>query len=356
MGSLTPTQISLLNRAADDAFDGVETAFPKEGRVLVTGATGMLGGALCRALLRASARNHSGLTVVVPVRDPERAKTALAPWAGKGANLEVVHWPVFGKRLKAPPADWAVHAAAPTSSLAMAREPLNTIWGILEGTRNFLEWARVSRVRKAVFLSSLEMYGRPPEGSPVMTEDINGFLDPMRPRSSYAEGKRAAEALCAAYAGQCGVPVCVARPTQIFGPGAEVGDTRLFADFARHAVHGEDIVLHTAGRTSRNYCHLLDALSAIAVLLRSGSPGEAYNVAREDSYIDVRSLAVFFQKRAGGQGGVVFDGAGEAAHGYAPEMCIRLSTAKLEALGWQARFGLERMVDDLLAWERARRM
>lgn len=351
---MNPAQRELLERAADEAFDGLETAFLQGGRVLVTGSTGLVGGAFCRALCRAGGRKKLGLTLVLPARDPGRAAAGLAPWAGDSTRLEPVPWPDLQARLDAPPADWAVHAAAPTSSLAMARRPLDTLLAVFDGTRNFLEWAQRAGTGKAVFLSSPEVYGRPAEGHPDMGEDDNGVLDPARPRSSYPEGKRAAETLCAAYAAQGGLPVSIARLAQTFGPGAEEGDGRLFAEFARRAARGGDIVLHTAGKTVRNYCHLSDAAAAILVLLREGAPGEAYNVAREDSCIDVRTLAGLFLSRAGGKGRVLSDGAGEAAHGYAPEMRIRLLSGKLEALGWRARLGLGRMVDDLLAWERAR--
>lgn len=74
---------------------------------------------------------------------------------------------------------------------------------------------------------------------------------------------------------------------------------------------------------------------------------------REDSFVTGRDLAERFLARAGGAEKVAFDGAGESAHGYAPEMQIRLLTAKLKAPGWRARFDLDRMLDDLLEWYRA---
>ena len=209
-----------------------------------------------------------------------------------------------------------------------------------------------SQVRKAVFLSSLEMYGAPPEGRPDVAETSSGLLDPMRPRSSYPEGKRAADTRCASFAAPYGVPVCVARLAQVFGPGSAAGDKRACAQFARAAIAGEDIVLHTPGRTAHNYCHVSDAAGALLALLRDGVPGEAYNVAGDDAYATIRELAEFFAARAGRGSRVVCDQAGAEAYGYAPEMQIRLRTEKLAAIGFRARYGLARMVDDLLAWHR----
>lgn len=348
MGALTSKAEVLLDRVADEALAGVDVGFLHGATILVTGATGLVGGAFCRALLRADASRGLGLTLLLPSRAPARTAAAFPE-----ARVEALSWKDLRAPLCAPKADFAIHAAAPTASLDMALRPEDTLLAVFEGTRNFLDWARGAGVKKAVFLSSLEVYGRPPVGRPDVSEGDGGGPDPARPRSSYAEGKRAAETLCTACAVQDGMPVCTARLAQTFGSGAAWDDRRLFGDFARNAVLGRGIILHTTGRTARNYCHLSDAVSALFVLLHVGVPGEAYNVAREDSFVTVRALAERFLARAGGGERVTFDGAGESAHGYAPEMQIRLLTAKLEALGWRARFDLDRMLDDLLEWYRA---
>ena len=347
MGPLTEPASILLDRTADEAFAGLDAAFLRGATVLVTGATGLVGGTFVRALLRASGKRGLGLRLVLPMRRSSRA-AALFP----DPCVHAVEWPGLLAPLEAPPADFAVHAAAMTSSLDMVRRPAETLLATFEGTRSFLEWARAGAVRKAVLLSSLEAYGIPPPERPDMDEASSGRLDPMNPRSSYPEGKRAAEALCAAYAAQHGLPVCVARLAQTFGPGAEPGDRRAFAQFARVALAGAPITLHTAGTTSRNYCHVADAAGALLALLRDGVAGEAYNVAHDGSYVSVRELAARFASAAGAGSRIEFDHAGEAAFGYAPELHVRLRTEKLAALGFRARFDLGQAVSDLLDWYR----
>ena len=75
-----------------------------------------------------------------------------------------------------------------------------------------------------VYLSSLEVYGSPDEKVNYITEKDYGYLDPMQVRSSYSEGKRMAECLCAAYAKEYNVPVSVARLSQTFGAGVSYDD------------------------------------------------------------------------------------------------------------------------------------
>ena len=352
MESLTPVATALLDHAADEAFADLDTDPFRGATILVTGATGLVGGAFCRALLRSSAIRGLRLRLLLPARDPIRA-AALFPAPDPATRVEPILWPDLLSPLEAPPAEYAVHAATATKSIDMARRPVDTLLAAFEGTRGFLRWATDAKPRKAVFLSSLEIYGTPPENGPDMEESSNGTLDPTRPRSSYPEGKRAAEALCAAAAAQRGVPVCIARLAQTFGPGAAPDDPRAFAEFARAAVSGRDIALHTAGRTARNYCHVSDAAGAILTLLGSGVPGEAYNVANESSFVSIRELAERFAATGGRGSRVICDNAGESVFGYAPELRIRLLSGKLSLLGFQSRLGLDRMVGDLIAWYRA---
>ena len=215
----------------------------------------------------------------------------------------------------------------------------------LDGTRNVLELARRSKVKGFLYLSSLEVYGVPAEGHVKMQESEAGYIDSMKVRSCYSEGKRMVECLCASYASEYGVPVKVVRLSQTFGAGVAYVDGRVFAQFARSAIEGTDIVLKTKGETLRNYCYTADAVTALLLVLVNGSVGEAYNVANKDTAISIADMAKFVcDKFSGGRSKVVFDIAEDATKlGYNPVVKICLDTAKLEGLGWKAEFGLEEM-------------
>ena len=113
----------------------------------------------------------------------------------------------------------------------------------------------------------------------------------MNVRSSYPESKRLCESLCSAYASEYGVPAKVVRLTQTFGVGVSYNDGRVFAEFARCAIEGRDIVLKTKGQTKRNYIDIDDAVNAIFTVLLKGVAGEAYNVANEDTYCSIYEMA-----------------------------------------------------------------
>ena len=220
----------------------------------------------------------------------------------------------------------------------------------MDGTRYVLELAKQKQVKGVVYLSSLEVYGTPAEDAGMITEKDYGYIEPLSVRSSYSEGKRIVECLCASYAHEYSVPVKIARLSQTFGPGVAYEDGRVFAEFARCALEQRDIVLHTQGHTVRSYCYTKDALSALLYILISGKAGEAYNVTNMDTAVSIKEMAELVCETIGsGKIKTVIDIPEDlASFGYNPEMIIRLDSKKLMQLGWKATIGLEEMFERLI--------
>lgn len=311
---------------------------------LITGSTGLIGAALVRAL------SAKGDAVVAAARNVEKARRLFNGIEG----VEIVEWDVTCPvnesilslpSLSAPSQCCLIHAAAETASRNMVERPVETMAVTLDGTRNALELARRLKVEGMVYLSSMEVYGSPQDDR-LIDESFVGPLDHLAPRSSYPLSKRMAEGLCAAYAHEYNVPVRIARLAQVVGEEAAEGDNRVITQFARAVAHGRDIILHTDGSSARCYCTLPDAVSAILFLLENGTPGEAYNVADVNTYCSIRELAESLCAAHPPSRVVVEPAEGM---GYAPISKLRLSTAKLEALGWRPRVGLleafERLVE-----------
>lgn len=70
-----------------------------------------------------------------------------------------------------------------------------------------------------------------------------------------------------------------------------MNDGRVFAEFARDAIHGSDIKLQTAGTSKRMYLYIADAVTAILTVLLSGNTVEAYNAANPDTYCSIIEMA-----------------------------------------------------------------
>ena len=197
-----------------------------------------------------------------------------------------------------------------------------------------------------VYLSSMEVYGTQPQGKRVTENDVGAML-PTKLRSSYPLSKQLAEALCAGYAAEYGVPAKIIRLAQTFGPGVPLEDKRVFAMIARCAMRGEDVVLRTTGESSHSFLYTMDAVSSILKVLLEGESGQAYTAANEETYCSIADMArMVCAKFSGGKSRVVFD-LGENTV-YPDTSYLDLDTSKLQALGWKAEYGLAEMYENMM--------
>lgn len=143
--------------------------------------------------------------------------------------------------------DYIFHCASVTASKVMINNPVETLLTSIDGTKNVLNFARESSCKSVVYVSSMEMYGSFAEANNNVTETELGYINPLAVRSNYPESKRLCENMCVAFWSEYGVPVKIARLSQTFGAGILSGENRVFAQFARSAIEGKDIVLHTRG-------------------------------------------------------------------------------------------------------------
>ncbi len=316
--------------------------------VLVTGATGLIGSILARALVCAGAKRGLNLRVLAAVRNRQKAEKLFASCLQDG--LEIFVCDILSP-LQAPgPVDYVIHGAGVTTSKDFVEHPVETILTTLKGTENLLELAREKKARGMVYLSSMEAYGVVDDAHYNVKETDYGYIDPLQTRSSYSESKRMAEGLCGAYAHEYQVPVRTVRLAQTFGAGIPESENRVFAQFARSIIGGQDIVLHTDGSKAHCYCYTTDAVLGILTVLLEGAPGEAYNVSNEATFSTIRGMAELLIARYPKSGSrLVFDIPEDAGkYGYAPTSRMLVNAEKLRGLGWAPNVGLTEMFERLI--------
>jgi nucleoside-diphosphate-sugar epimerase len=248
------------------------------------------------------------------------------------------------------PVDYIIHGAGVTTSKDFVERPVETILTTLKGTEQLLNLAREKQVRSMVYLSSMEMYGVVDAEHYNVREADYGYIDPLQVRSSYSESKRMAEGLCGAYAHEYGVPVKTARLAQTFGAGIAKSENRVFAQFARSIMAGQDIVLHTDGSKAHCYCYTTDAALGLLTVLLRGADGEAYNISNQETFCTIREMAQMLIERYPESGSkLVFDIPEDAnKFGYAPTSRMLVNSEKLNALGWKAQTDLPEMFERLM--------
>lgn len=317
--------------------------------VLVTGATGLIGGLLARALVCASVHRGLGITVLAVVRNREKAEKMYARFLDEGLKIRVCD--ILRPLELTDKVDYMIHGAGVTTSKDFIDHPVETILAALKGTEQLLELAKEKQVKSMVYLSSMEAYGVVEPEHYVVRETDYGYIDPLQVRSCYPESKRMAEGLCGAYAHEYKVPVKTARLAQTFGAGIAKTENRVFAQFARSILKGEDIVLHTDGSKAHCYCYTSDAVLGLLTVLLRGAAGEAYNVSNEATFGTIREMAEMLVAQYPESGSrLVFDIPEDTEKfGYAPASKMLVNAEKLEQLGWKAQIALPEMFERLMA-------
>lgn len=306
--------------------------------ILVTGATGLIGSFLVDALAQMNEAGGAGIAIYAAGRSEAGVRARF----GTLFDAPYFHYAPYDAtkpvRFDFAP-DIVVHAATSAHPMAYSADPVGTMQANLLGAINLLEVLRAQGRGRFLMLSTGEVYGENPDLPEGFSETDHGWVDSMQPRACYPESKRAAETLCAAYAAQYGVDALVARLCHVYGPTFTAANSRADAQFIRRALAREDIVMKSAGSQVRSFCYVADAVRAILTLLEKGEAGQAYNVANRNSVASIREYAETLAGIAGVK--LTFDLPPEAEKaGYTKITRAVLNPAKLEGLGWRARYDL----------------
>lgn len=320
----------------------------------ITGATGLIGSQIIKVLLKIAEKSSIEIHIAALIRNKSKADEVFYGYCCD--SLEYVSGNIDDKIEYEGNIDYIIHGASPTGSKFFVESPVETIKAAVYGTDNILSLAKEKNIESMVYLSSLEVYGVP-NSDKMISENDSGYIDPLSVRSSYSEGKRIVECLCASYSSEYSVPVKIARLSQTFGAGVSYSDARVFAEFARAVIEKKDIVLHTEGKTVRSYCYTADAVNAILTILICGNNAEAYNVTNTDTACTISEMAETVASLDKSSGIKVRIEIPEniGSFGYNPEMIIKLDNKKLRSLGWEPATGLSSMFERMIRSMRERK-
>lgn len=332
----------------DSLFEnGLDLSRLRGKTILVVGATGLIGSCIIDVLMR-----NLGICyhVIAAGRNRQRAEHKFAAYLGNPhfsfAEMDVTQ-PV-GECLKAQAieessaalmhVDYIIDAASNASPNFFKQKPVEVMLANIEGVKHLMEYGLQHGMERMVYISSGEVYGEG-DGS-AFTEKSSGYVDCASVRACYPSSKRAAETLCMAYGEEYGANVVIARLSHTYGPGFTESDNRVYAQFIRNVLRGEDILLKSKGEAYRSWLYVVDAAHAILCLMLEGEKGNAYNVAHAESNISIRQLAEMIAEKAHRK--VVFDIPVDTQQGNTtPITKATFNTDKLEALGWKPLFDVE---------------
>lgn len=305
--------------------------------VLITGAAGFVGSALCRAL--EAAREN----VVCLVRD----------WRGDPRDYgrtivfgDVTDRALCSRVLADYEIDTVYHLAAQSIVRHCAEDPVTALNVAVVGTASLLQAVReAKRPIKVVVSTSDKVYGHAP--SPY---DEQTAFDP---RHAYETSKACQDFVSRMFFHNYGVDVRVVRAVNIYGPG-DPNESRIIPQTALRLLRGDPPLLHAgAADMRRQYVYIDDMVSALRVVAAHGAPGHAYCVGSPDapmSVLDVmRAMAA-----CAGQTWVEPEvrARDERFHEIAAQA---VRDDKLRAIGWEPRVPFEVGINRTFDWYRTRK-
>jgi dTDP-glucose 4,6-dehydratase len=184
---------------------------------------------------------------------------------------------------------YVIHAATEASAKQAAEQPLQMLQTILHGTGRTLDFAASHGTRKFLLTSSGAVYGDQPVSITHIPEDYAGAPNPLARSSVYAEGKRAAELLCALYANdklECKIARCFA----FVGPHLPLDAHFAIGNFLRDVMRGNPIHINGDGTPMRSYLYAADLAIWLWTMLFRAPSMEAFNVGSEET-VSILSLA-----------------------------------------------------------------
>ena len=320
--------------------------------VLIAGGAGFLGRYLVSTLdyLNENALLGSPCRIIVV----DNFVSGLKDWIPPKPEILVVQHDIKAPLEIEEDVDFIVNAASIASPVFYNRLRLETIDAGVYGTRNLLELARQKEVESFLFLSSSEIYGDPDPRCIPTSEEYLGNVSCIGPRACYDEPKRLGETLCMNYAEIYNLPIKIARPFNIFGPGIRLDDGRVIPTFVVSAITGKRIPVHGDGKKTRTFCYISDATVGFFKILLSDRNREVFNIGADDPEIQIRHVAALIQGLVMNEEGEIelVSGPPDVYTKSNPERrCPDLSKIRTQ-LGYRPRVDLATGLKRFISWVR----
>ena len=241
-------------------------------RLLVTGGAGFIGSHYVRTVLQGGYGGYEPDEVVVldaltyagnrANLDPVAQDPRLRFVTGDIRDADVVD-PLLAQ------ADHVVHFAAESHVDRSIGGAADFVLTNVVGTQVLLDAALRHGVEKFVHVSTDEVYGSIENGS--WPED-----QPLEPNSPYSASKAGSDLLARAFFRTHGLPVCVTRCSNNYGP--YQFPEKVIPLFVSNLLDGGTVPLYGDGQNVRDWLHVDDHCRGIQLVLQGGRSGEVYNI------------------------------------------------------------------------------
>jgi CDP-glucose 4,6-dehydratase len=308
--------------------------------VLITGATGFLGGWLAERLLNGKAdivcivRDWVPQSQLVHKRLLDRVKIV----RGDITDRQMLERTLGEYEVSA-----VFHLAAQTIVGVANRNPVSTFESNIKGTWSLLEACRRSpAVKSIVIASSDKAYG-------ACSELPYNENTPLKGSYPYDVSKSCADLIAQSYAATYGLPVAITRCGNFYG-GGDLNWNRIFPGTIRSIIRGKVPVIRSDGKMVRDYIYIEDAAAAYMLLAerlasKDSLRGNAFNFSNATplSVIEVVGR-VIAQMKSNLKPRILNEANNEISAQYLD------SRKAMQLLDWQPLFSLDEGLKRTIKW------
>lgn len=312
-------------------------------RILVTGATGLIGSHLVERLI------DEGAEVIAAGRNQEKLNRTFDNIEDR-SKLILKQFDVTNEV----PADvgildYVFHAASPISGKEIVERPLETIKANIDGVMNILDYLLRQKLNQSiqgrmVVFSSATVYGSQRDFEMVVGEDETNWADALHTSNTpYSESKRMIEVLSRAYLKEKEVDSVIARIAYVYGYTYNRPNTA-FYEFINAGINGKDIVLKKSGLARRDNIYVNDVINGLLTIALHGKAGESYNISsngEKNNFRAIDELAEIIARVANKIEGNSKTRSIVEFYQDERKPGMKMDNTKLKLLGWDVRTDIE---------------
>jgi UDP-glucose 4-epimerase len=310
-------------------------------RVFITGGAGFIGSHLADHYVAA------GHEVTVLDNFSTGSKSNIAHFEGKVTTIDgdIRNIQLIESLTKN--SDLVLHMAAALGVNTILESPLESMSTNITGSEVVLN-AAAKLNRRIIIASTSEIYGKNPK-QPLAETDDRVVGAPQKIRWTYSDAKAIEEAMAFALHQEKKLPVTTVRLFNTVGPRQTGRYGMVVPRFVQSALKNEPITIYGDGSQSRVFCHVTDAVQAIATIaLTDSTIGEVYNVGGIGE-VTIKQLAVQVLTVTGSKSEITYTPYSDAYPAGFEDIQRRVpDISKIKnTIGWAPKKDLNQIISDI---------
>jgi UDP-glucose 4-epimerase len=313
-------------------------------RVFITGGAGFIGSHLADHYVNA------GHQVTILDNFSTGSKTNIANLEGTITTVDADIRNIELVESLTKDADLVLHMAAALGVNTILETPLESMSTNITGSEVVLN-AAAKFNKRIIIASTSEIYGKNPK-QPLSEIDDRVVGAPQKIRWTYSDAKAIEEAMAFSLHQEKKLPVTTVRLFNTVGPRQTGRYGMVVPRFVHAALNKEPLTIYGDGTQSRVFCHVADAVQAIAAIAHTDSTiGEVFNVGGTGE-VTIKQLAEQVVAQTGSKSEITYTPYSDAYPAGFEDIQRRVpDISKIKsAINWAPTKDLKQIISDIAAY------